>query len=411
MGNSRQIKNRPLSRVTKAASVAAVLAMGAALAPSAAAAPLYPTPDPDSFYAAPDDLASAQPGDVLRTRALPPLPLFPDVAVSQILFRSTNSQGQPIAANTTIMQPADWQPSNPLLSYQHIINGLGTQCLVANQLYTDDPNLTIREAPALNAVLQKGWTVALPDHLGPTMAYGAAKLGGQITLDGVRAAQRAGDLGLADSPVGMAGYSGGGMATAWAAALAPEYAPELDIAGVAEGGVPMNLRKMGEALGTDPHPAFGLAMAAAIGLEREYPDRLPVSEELNAEGIALRDSMGNGCTNDIIGSGAGRSAAQVAKNTSFLQNPDYRKILEENSLEHYAGVPTAPVYEWHSPTDALIPLDSIDATIRRYCEAGATVQADKTPSPEHMSAAVLGLPSAFNYLEGRFRGEAAPSNC
>jgi hypothetical protein len=28
----------------------------------------------------------------------------------------------------------------------------------------------------------------------------------------------------------MAGYSGGGMATAWAAALAPDYAPELDIA-------------------------------------------------------------------------------------------------------------------------------------------------------------------------------------
>ncbi len=35
----------------------------------------------------------------------------------------------------------------------------------------------------------------------------------------------------------MAGYSGGGMATAFAAALAPSYAPELDIVGAAAGGV------------------------------------------------------------------------------------------------------------------------------------------------------------------------------
>ncbi|MDJ0104995.1 lipase family protein [Rhodococcus erythropolis] len=59
---------------------------------------------------------------------------------------------------------------------------------------------------------------------GPPRAYGAAKLGGQITLDGIRAGQRFDALDLDASPVGMAGYSGVGTATAMVAATAPNYA-------------------------------------------------------------------------------------------------------------------------------------------------------------------------------------------
>ncbi|MFI5436391.1 lipase family protein [Rhodococcus baikonurensis] len=110
------------------------------------------------------------------------------------------------------------------MSYQHIINALGLGCAPSTAMYTDDPKLAIREAPGLNVAIAKGWSVAIPDHLGPSSAYGAAKLGGQITLDGIRAAQQFDSLGLGASPVGMAGYSGGGMATAMAAAIAPTYA-------------------------------------------------------------------------------------------------------------------------------------------------------------------------------------------
>ena len=59
----------------------------------------------------------------------------------------------------------------------------------------------------------------MPDYLGPNVAYGAAKLSGMVTLDSVRALQRAPELGLGQSPIALAGYSGGGLATAWAAAM------------------------------------------------------------------------------------------------------------------------------------------------------------------------------------------------
>ncbi|MGV9616110.1 lipase family protein [Nocardia xishanensis] len=373
--------------------------------------PLYPAPDPDPFYAAPPDLADKKPGEVLAVRQMPPLLIFPDTTVTLVRFRSTSSQGKPIAATTTVLTPKAHHKDGPLLSFQHIINGLGAECSVSRVLYTGDPNLIVREAPGWNVLLQRGWSVALPDHLGPQFAYGAAKLGGQITLDGIRAVKQVSELQVAQSPTAMVGYSGGGMATAWAAALAPEYAPELQLAGAAMGGVPMNLVKMMEGLGLGSHPVFGLALAAGLGLEREYPERFPLSEQLNDRGLAARDAIANSCTNDIIATGAGRGAMDFAKTTSMIDDRDARAVVEENSLELYRGVPRTPVFEWHSPIDGLVPVDAIVNTDRRWCSAGVRVQAEQIPVPDHLTAAVLGVPAALSWLDARFRGEQAPTNC
>ncbi|MFF2552110.1 lipase family protein [Nocardia sp. NPDC058058] len=392
--------------------LAALIAVGCAVAPAVAAAgPVYPIADPDPFYAAPADIGNHQPGDVLAVRAMPALPQFPNTDVTLVEFRSTGSEGDPIAATTTVLSPRNRAADAPMLSLQQIINGLGAQCAVSRVLYTSDPNLMMREAPAWNVVLQRGWSIALPDHLGPHFAYGAAKLGGQITLDGIRAAQRVPELKVQHSPVAMAGYSGGGMATAWAAALAQSYAPELHIAGAAMGGVPMNLVTMLEAMGLNRHPVFGLAMAAGLGLEREYPDRFPLSAQLNDRGLAIRDKLANSCTNDILTAGAGVGAMDVAKTTIMTEDPTARGVVEENSLQLYSGVPNMPVFEWHSPIDGLIPIDAVVDTIHRYCASGVKVWSEQVPVPDHLTAAVLGLPAAVSWLEARLTDKPVVSNC
>ncbi len=384
----------------------------AAATTSAPAQPIYPAPDPDPFYAAPADIADHHPGDVLATRSMPPLDIFPDTDVTLIKFRSTNSEGKPIAATTTVLTPHRRAADGPLLSYQTIINGLGTECAVSHTLYTKDPDLMVREAPAYNVVLQRGWSIAMPDHLGPQFAYGAARLGGQITLDGIRAVQHTAGMNLEHSPVAMAGYSGGGMATAWAAALAPSYAPDLRIAGAAAGGVPMNMVKMLEGLGYGSHPAFGLAFAAGLGLEREYPDRFPLSDQLNDKGATTRQVLANSCTNGLLAAGAGHGIAEFAKTTSMTADPVARKVVEDNSLEFYTdSVPNMPVFEWHSPIDGLIPVDSIRTTDRRWCEAGVPLQSEEIPVPDHLTAAVLGIPQVMAWLDGRMSGQPAPRNC
>ncbi|MGW4633251.1 lipase family protein [Nocardia sp. NPDC004415] len=400
-------RSRP-RRTLLATMVAALLAVTPA---ASHGTPLYPSADPDPMYGQPAGLADHRPGDVLAVRSMPPLAMFPDTTVTLIQFRSTNSAGEPIAATTTVLQPNNQQPDAPVLSYQHIINGLGVQCSVSKVLYTDDPNLMVREAVFWNVALRRGWTMALPDHLGPNYAYGAAKLGGQVTLDGIRAIRQVEQLRVQHSRVAMAGYSGGGMATAWAAALQPTYAPEVEIAGAAMGGVPMNLVSMLEGLGFGSHPVFGLALAAGIGLEREYPERFPISDQMNARGLAARAAIANACTNDILSTGAGHGILDFAATTSLVDDPQARAVVEENSLALYDGAPTMPVFEWHSPIDGLIPVDAITDTMRRWCVAGAPVVTQSTPTPDHLTAAVLGLPGAVGWLDARLRGEPAPSTC
>ncbi|MFH5209043.1 lipase family protein [Antrihabitans spumae] len=399
--------------LVRASVMGLLLALAATLVgPShVAAAPLMPTPDPDPFYAAPPDLAEHANGDVLKMRERPWHVYFPTSRIFEVLYRSTDSEDKPIAANTTYILPSNHAPDAPLLSYQHIINALGTKCKVASKLYTSDPMNLILEMPGLNLALARGWAVVLPDHLGPRMSYGAAKLGGQLTLDAIRAVKNVPEFMVTNSKVGLGGYSGGGMATAWAAALASTYAPELPIIGSAYGGVPMNLTEMARALGSQPHIAFGLAAIALLGLEREYPDRIDVASQLNGYGRWLADFVINGCTNEAMFVGFYKSAGQLTDNPNYMDTPAVWQLLDENSLEFYPGIPNAPVFEWHSPIDGLIPVPAIDNTLGRYCAAGVDLFTMLTPTPDHLSAAPLGMFQALDWLDKKFQNQPTVRSC
>lgn len=95
----------------------------------------------------------------------------------------------------------------------------------------------------------------------------------------------------------------------------------------------------------------------------------------------------------------------------MTDDPQARSVVEENSLELFPGVPNMPVFEWHSPIDGLVPVDAIVDTVHRYCAAGARVWSEPEPVPDHLTAAVLGLPAVLAWLDARMRGDAAPTNC
>jgi len=384
--------------------ILSILSLGVMGAP-AQAEPLYPQPDPDQFYAPPADLGELRPGDVVRTRRIDTAP-YVGTDGWQVAFRSTNSAGNPIMGVTTVLIPAGVR-NPPLVSYQALINSLGSQCNPSRSLFNGE----LQDAVGAMLPIGRGWAISLPDYLGPNVAYGAAKLSGMVTLDSVQAVQRATELGLADSQVALAGYSGGGMATAWAAALQPTYAPDLKIAAAVAGGVPADLEQMALSLGFEPHPGFGLAFAAAMGLEREYPDRLPISDQLNENGLWFRELTHDACRRFLLFHGAFRSAEQMAASKSLMDSPQAREVLRENSLRDFPGVPTVPTYLWQGRYDTLTAFDPLAETADRYCKAGAPVQMVPYDIAEHMTAAAAGFADAWNYVEARFRGEPAPTSC
>lgn len=160
-----QISTRGAASV--AAAVALVFGTQLAVSPVAQATPpLMPASDNDGFYAH-GDLAQYKPGDVIKVRDMPAPPGFFNVNVTQIQYRSTNSAGEPISAVTTVLAPLNKVSNGPLLSYQHIVNALGTRCAPSKTLYTDDPDLQIREAVGLTPFSRKDGRYLFPTISAP----------------------------------------------------------------------------------------------------------------------------------------------------------------------------------------------------------------------------------------------------
>src|SRR4051794_16552497 len=193
-------------------------------------------PHDDPFYTPPAGFESSVPGTVLASRSVTVnglgLPVPADS--TQFLVRSTDAKGAPTTAVGTLMVPTApyVTGARPLVSYQPATDSLGDQCNPSYKLRAG----TEGELGLMMEALQQGWAVVVTDYEGPQNAFTAGRMAGHAVLDGIRGAEALPGTGLdGKTPVGMWGYSGGGLATSWAAELQPGYAPELNVAAVASG--------------------------------------------------------------------------------------------------------------------------------------------------------------------------------
>ena len=82
----------------------------------------------------------------------------------------------------------------------------------------------------------------------------------------------------------------------------------------------------------------------------------------------------------------------------LFENPTFHQIGARNSLAILRRAQRGNrSSKWHSPADVLIPSTRSPSTTRR-CKAGTKVTTMLTPSPEHMSAAVIGVPATMEFL-------------
>ena len=238
-------RRRRLSRWSAGLLLLLVLIAWSAFGAPAVRAEVVPEQDPFYKYEGSTKLKRIAPGTVLKTRSVPfsiegiPLP----VTAVQLLYRSTSELGKPTVNVTSVLLPPVKASTPTVLSYQSFYDSLSTE---------DDPSYAISggmgmggEIPQAESVLiapalLAGETVVVPDTEGEEADFSAGPVYGYNTLDSLRAALSSPATGLSSTTkIGLAGYSGGAIATEWAAQLAPKYAPEInsDILGAAMGGV------------------------------------------------------------------------------------------------------------------------------------------------------------------------------
>lgn len=349
-----------------------------------------PTPQHDPWYADPDDFAAYAAGDVIRSRIVQTYALGIPVPVhtTQLLLRSTDTHGTPIATATTVLMPGiPWlgPGARPLISYQEAIDSLGQQC---NPSYTLRAGIQ-KEVALIGQFLAAGAAVVVTDFDGKDNTI-MSPSEGRMVLDGIRAAKRAG-LGLEASPVGLWGYSGGGNSSASAAEQRQHYAPELEIRGSAQGGIPGDKVAIAPFAisGQQPQANF-TGWLAILGLAREYPDfDRALQRYLTPEGKQVAADLRERCLYTTV------ATAFLRPVTDYLTDPEAalaaaRPGLAAASFGHPENTPDIPLLMWHSTTDQLLPAElAIDDIVAGYCARGVNLRMFRVPMSEHISAEIV----------------------
>ncbi|WP_026918440.1 lipase family protein [Gordonia shandongensis] len=387
--------------------------------------PLVPMPQEldHGFYRPPaSEIVAAERGQILRARRITAanLGLLPiNVDAWQLTFASTDTRDRPIPAVTTILKPRGKQRSGPrkVISMQIAEDSTAGWCApsYAIQQFSVASFVGQIVAPAelliAQGFLNQGYAVVLPDHEGPEHAYAAGPLGARITLDSLRAAKQFTAAGITDdSPIGMYGYSGGAIVTGHAAELKKSYAPELNIVGAAEGGVPADLRSL--LLAAQNNITSGLVLGAIVGLAREYDYFEEFLERrLNLLGKALTLIKGPLCvqqqsfTLPFI-----NNIGLIDWPGGALRAPAVKRLLRDTRMGK--SLPDMPMYIWNSALDEIVPVGQVDTLVREYCRRpGAQVTYTRDHLSEHITAEIAGAPGALLWLKDRLDGKPATPGC
>lgn len=367
-------------------------------------------PSKDQFYQPPPGYQHASPGTVLRSRdvELAFLGLIPQRTIAtQLLYRSTDMKGKPEAAVTTVIIPADVTPDQPcpVLSYQCAIDAVTSRCFPSYAMRRNAKaigSVAQLELLLVAAALAEGWAVSVPDHEGVNGMWGAPYEPGYRVLDGIRAALSSERIGLSRAaPIGMWGYSGGGLATAWAAELCAEYAPELDVVGAVLGAPVGNLAHTFRRLNGSFMAGLPALMIAALA--HIYPDLdRAIQEHTNEEGRTLLKRLERMTTAGAVLRMAKRNVGDYLDQPldEFLAIPEVQYVFDNINLG--TTVPTPPVLIVQAVHDYIIAVDDIDQLADAYSGGGANVTYHRDAFNEHLLLHPLSAPMTLRWLQDRF---------
>lgn len=374
--------------------------------------PIPATDDP--FYTPPEGYEDKPLGSILKHRTVQsPGFLFLKSNLKrtvQIMYRSSNSSESPMAAVTTVLIPKNPDTSK-LLSYQIYEDSSYLNCAPSYSIqYESNPEGIVAQVDYLlmQSALNEGWIVNTPDYEGPNSAFTAGILAGHATLDSIRAVLNSQNVtGVEkDSTVAMWGYSGGSLASGWAAELQPKYAPELksNLAGAALGGFVPNITDV--ALAVNHGPFVGLVPAAFYGLSQEYPE---LDEYIQSQLIKKRADDYKKVSQQCIVQDALQFAFQnwgdlCKDGTDVLYHPVAQKVTSENNMGKNS--PEIPLFIYHSRNDEVSPIKNAENTYDSYCSNGSPdIEFVKDATSEHIFETIAGSASAFNWLKERMTGK------
>lgn len=365
---------------------------------------------PDAFYSSGDG-AQAKPGTLIRaepfTRAVPP-----NARAWRILYHTTRAEGQATTAAAIVAAKIALPDGpRPVIAWTHgttgAVPGCGPSVLAAP--YPFDATL-----PAQQAIVDEGWVLVATDYAGLSTPGPHPYLIGEgearSALDAVRAARQMPELQLEDRAI-VWGHSQGGHAALWTAGLAPGYAPELRIAGVAALAPATLLVDLVEAAQSTP---IGKMLVAFIlrSYSAAYAD-VRASDYIRLRARALVHDMGGRCLAGIRTLFSVIEATRI-EGTPFAQPPSSGPLSSRLAQNVPAQPIAAPMMVAQGERDELVLPRIQDRYVGMRCKAGQAIEYRKYQGRDHLSVVAADSPLVADlvaWTRDRLSGVAPTPGC
>jgi hypothetical protein len=398
---------RPLPRRVRriALSLVAVAALAVLAAVTLRDEP-SPPPEPGAFYDPPRPLPALSPGTLLRAQAVDDPPA--GTVGFRLLYLSRGRRGEPAALSALLFVPRRPPPPGrrDIVAFTHGTVGVARRCAISFDR-TRWPAIA-----GLQRFVAAGDAVVVPDFEGlgtrGTLPYLAGEPEARATLDAVRATAAFGPA-VASMRFVAWGAGTGGQAALFTGQLAPRYAPELELAGVAAAAPAVDLRRL---LARTRDTTYGRILAAytLTTWRRVYGLRSEAIVTPAAQ-QAIRGLAGSCLAPDSARLGPGvvwpANVVRYARARPWDRAP-WRGLLDRNSPGR-TGI-AAPVYVAHGLRDRIVPPAAARSFGRRLCAAGTLVEV-RAVRAAHADTARRSAGAVARWIADRFAGHAARTSC
>jgi alpha-beta hydrolase superfamily lysophospholipase len=361
---------------------------------------------PSAFYTPPDPLPAGQPGMLIASEPL--TSGVPDGATGwRVLYLSTGVDGEPVAVSGIVVTPtAPAEGPRPTLAFAHGTLGVRPECGTS---HTGDPLGGIPEAARW---LSEGFVIAATDYPGRgtpgVHPYLVGPVAAASVLDSVRVARAL--VPEADDRFAVWGRSQGGHTALWTGMTAADYAPELELLGVAPSAPAIDLPAILEHAMTTR--AGAVVVSQALYAWSHVYSGVDLDDLVKPEQRTRFEQIATICLttpNAFILAGL---VGGVPTPTEFLAvdpltTERFRALIDRNIPN---GPIEVPVLISHGTGDTLIPFAGSEAEATRRCAAGEDVQFTRYPGVGHDASAESAI-ATIGWVEDRFAGRPTGPNC
>lgn len=354
------------------------------------------------------DGALADPGKMLRQEPVGDGYYAQHASIARrILYSSTDGRfGRGvIEASGLLYIPIGTPPEGgwPLVVWGHGTFGIADVCAPSWKAPTP------RDGTYVDAWLQQGYAVVAPDYQGlgtrGVHPYLQRKPEGYSVLDAARAALTAYPNLIANKVI-LTGQSQGSGAVLNAAAVAPEYAPDVHLLGAIATALVWRANDSpdpNDVLGSDaPRYAVMRMMGGGLKTGSPSPDQV-----LTAKGGLLRDAAARSCSRDLI---PVARANDVTGLNAFVPPPERMAAMFEQLAVPREKL-AMPILVATGLADTVIPTSAQYQAVMRLCRAGNAVTWRKYDGVTHSGTSNYALRDAIPFAAALLRGEQPANSC